>query len=58
LRSAISGVDWIDVSQDRVSWPAVVNFILNHWVTQAAGHFLASWADITFWRTALLSGVT
>jgi hypothetical protein len=27
------GMDWIDVAQDRNQWKAVVNTVLNLWVT-------------------------
>jgi hypothetical protein len=26
------GVDWIDVTQDRDRWQALVNAVMNHWV--------------------------
>jgi hypothetical protein len=36
------GVDWIDMAQDRDSWQAVVNVVMNIRVPQNAGNFLTS----------------
>jgi hypothetical protein len=36
----LEGVDWIDLAQDRESWQAFVNMVLNLWVPQNSRHFL------------------
>ena len=35
-------MDWIDVAQDRGSWRALVNVVMNLPVPQTAGNFLTS----------------
>jgi hypothetical protein len=37
-----SGVDWIDLAQDRDQWRAVMNTVMNLRVPQNAGNFLSS----------------
>ena len=32
------GMDWIDVTQDRGRWQALVNAAMNLWVPQNAGN--------------------
>jgi hypothetical protein len=27
-----SGMDWIDLAQDRYQWKAIVNMVMNFWV--------------------------
>jgi hypothetical protein len=36
------GMDWIDLSQHRYRWRAVVNVVMNLWVPYSAGNFLTS----------------
>jgi hypothetical protein len=36
------GVDWIELAQDRDHWRALVNTIMNLWVSQNAGKFLSN----------------
>jgi hypothetical protein len=35
------GVDWMDITQDRDQWRALVNTVLNFRVPQNAGKFLS-----------------
>jgi hypothetical protein len=35
-------MDWINVAQDRDQWRALVNAVMNLWVSQNAGKFLSS----------------
>ena len=34
------GLDWIELADDRGSWRALVNAVMNLWVPQNAGNFL------------------
>jgi hypothetical protein len=36
------GMDWIDVAQDRNTWRALVNAVMNLRVPKNAGNFLSS----------------
>jgi len=36
------GMDWIDPSQDRDRWRALVHAVMNLWVPQNAANFLTS----------------
>jgi hypothetical protein len=36
------GMDWIDLTQDRDQWKALVNTLMNLWVSYNAGNFLSS----------------
>jgi len=36
------GVDWIHLTQNRDWWWAVVNMVMNIWVSYSVGNFLTS----------------
>ena len=38
----MGGMDWIDLAQDRERWRAFLNVVMNLWVPQNAGNFVAS----------------
>jgi hypothetical protein len=48
------GLDWIDFSQDRDQWRALVNAVMNLLVPQNAGKFLSGCTIGTFSRRAQL----
>jgi hypothetical protein len=35
-------VDWINLTQDRDQWWALLNMVMNLWVPEKAGNFLTS----------------
>jgi hypothetical protein len=52
------GMDWIDLSQDRGQWRALVNMVMNLQVLQNVGKFLSSCATDGFLRRAQVHGVS
>jgi hypothetical protein len=47
------GMDWIDLTEDRDQWRALVSTVMKHRVPQNAGKFLSSCTIGSFSRTQL-----
>jgi hypothetical protein len=52
------GMDWIDPTQDRDQWRALVNTVMNLRVPYNVGNFLSGCATGGFSRRAQLHGVS
>ena len=47
-------MDWIDLAQDRGTWRAVLNAVINLWDPQSEGNFLTRSGPVSFSRKILL----
>ena len=52
------GMNWIDLSQDRDRWQALVIVVMKLWVLKNAGNFLTSSGPVSFSKRTLLHTVT
>jgi hypothetical protein len=46
----MGGVDWIDLAQVRDRRRAIVNAVMNLWVSKDAGNFLTNCGTVSFSR--------
>jgi hypothetical protein len=51
-------MDWIELTQDRDRWWALVKAVMNVWVPKNAGNFLTSCKPVSFSRRTVLYGVS
>jgi hypothetical protein len=53
----MTGLDWIDLAQDKNRWRALVNAVNETSDSWNAGKFLSSWGPVTISRTILFQAV-
>jgi hypothetical protein len=52
------GMDWIDLTQDRDQWRALVNTVMNLQVPENVGKFLNGCSTASFSKRSQLHGVS
>ena len=57
LEVELGGIEWIDLTQERDRWWALVNAITNLWAPYNVGNFLTSWEPVNFSRGSLIPDV-
>jgi hypothetical protein len=54
----LGGRDWIDLAQDRETWRALVNAVMDIQVPYTEGNLFTSWGTDSFLERTLLQGVS
>ena len=54
----VGGLDWIDLTQEKEVWGALVNVVLTHQFTQNVGNLFTSLETVNFSRRHLLHEVS
>jgi len=51
-------MNWIDLSQVRDRWRAIINAIMKLWIPENVGNFLTRLEPVSFFRRTLLHSVS
>jgi len=57
LKEMGGGMHWINLAQDRDSWQALMDVVMNFLVAWNMEYFLISWVPVSFSRTLLNYGI-